>query len=91
MVVHFEAEKYVQLVLESVADRLCVGSGCYELRVNDKNKTWRLFYFRDSDAIVILDVGEKKTRKTSQAKIELCQKRLKNYEQAKKQNAKKKR
>src|SRR6202008_4078711 len=48
------------------------GSGCYELGVNDKNKTWRLFYFLASDAIVILDVGEKKTRKTSQAKIELC-------------------
>jgi phage-related protein len=38
-----------------------IGSGCYELRVNDKRKTWRLFYFLASDAIVILDVGEKKT------------------------------
>jgi phage-related protein len=62
-----------------------IGSGCYELRVNDKNKTWRLFYFLDSTAIVILEVGEKKTRKTSQAMIELCQRRLKSYEQAKRQ------
>jgi len=47
------------------------------LRVNDKNKTWRLFYFLDSDAIVILEVWEKKTRKTSQATIELCQRQAK--------------
>ena len=44
-----------------------------------------VIYFLDSDAIVILEVGEKKTQKTSQATIELCQKRLKNYEQAKRQ------
>lgn len=62
-----------------------IGNACHELRVNDKNKTWRLFYVLDSDAIVILEVGEKKTRKTSRATIELCQKRLKNYEQAKRQ------
>ena len=62
-----------------------IGNGCHELRVNDKNKTWRLFYVLDSDAIVILEVGEKKTQKTSRATIDLCQKRLKNYEQAKRQ------
>ena len=54
-------------------------------------KSWRLFYFLDSDAIVILEVGEKKTRKTSQATIELCQRRLKSYEQVKRQGNKKKR
>ena len=62
-----------------------IGSGCYELRVIDKNKAWRLFYFLDSEAIVILEVGEKKTQKTSIETIEVCQNRLKRYEEAKKQ------
>jgi len=64
-----------------------IGKGCHELQVNDKNKTWRLFCFIDSEAIVILEVGEKKTRKTSQATIEACQKRLKSYEETKRQKS----
>jgi len=43
-----------------------IGSGCHELRVVDRNKTWRLFYFLDSEAIVILEVSEKKTRKNAE-------------------------
>jgi phage-related protein len=62
-----------------------VGKGCHELRVNDESKTWRLFYFIDHEAIVILDIGEKKTPKTARNTIERCQKRLKSYEQIKKQ------
>ncbi len=60
-----------------------IGKACHELRVNDKTKTWRLFYVVDSDAIVILEFAEKKTQKTSKSTINLCQKRLKNYEEAK--------
>jgi phage-related protein len=58
-----------------------IGSGCHELRVVDRNKTWRLFYFLDSEAIVILEVSEKKTRKTPKIVIERCQKRLRQYDQ----------
>src|SRR5471030_3316733 len=65
-----------------------VGKACHELRVNDETKTWRLFYFIDTEAIVILGINEKKTQKTSQSVIGLCQKRLKNYEQAKKEQKK---
>ncbi len=61
-----------------------IGARSHELRVNDKNKTWRLFYFLDSDAIVILEIGEKKTKKTTIATIKVCQKRLKHYEESKK-------
>lgn len=60
-----------------------IGKGCHELRVNDANKTWRLFYLLDSEAIVILEVDEKKTRQTPLTKIEICKKRLKSYEEAK--------
>jgi phage-related protein len=62
-----------------------IGNGCHELRVIDRNKTWRRFYFLDNEAIVILDVGAKKTQKTPKEIITLCQKRLTSYEEAKKQ------
>jgi len=65
-----------------------IGKACHELRVNDKTKTWRLFYFVDSDAIVILEFTEKKTQKTAKPMIDICQKRLKNYEDFKRRQKK---
>jgi phage-related protein len=65
-----------------------IGKACHELRVNDQSKTWRLFYLFDTDAIVVLEVDEKKTRKTPQATIEACQERRKNYEESKRQKRK---
>jgi len=57
-----------------------IGRGCHELRVNDENKTWRLIYRIDHDAIVILEVFEKKTKQTPEHVIENCKRRLKLYE-----------
>lgn len=31
-----------------------IRNGCHELRINDNNKTWRIVYYIDEDAIVIL-------------------------------------
>jgi len=58
-----------------------IGKNCHELRVNDKHKTWRIVYFIDDDAIVILEVFAKKTQKTPQEVIEVCKKRLARYKQ----------
>ena len=58
-----------------------IGSRCHELRINDEDKTWRIIYRIDEDAIVILDVFAKKTNKTPQSVIEKCQKRLKQYDE----------
>jgi len=58
-----------------------IGKNCHELRVNDKNKTWRIIYFIDEDAIVILEVFAKKTQKTPQEVIDTCKKRLSHYKQ----------
>lgn len=58
-----------------------IGKNCHELRVNDKNKTWRIIYFIDDDAIVILEVFAKKTQKTPKEVIEVCKKRLTRYKQ----------
>lgn len=57
-----------------------IGARCHELRVNDRNKTWRVIYRLDADAIVILDVFEKKTEKLPAAVVQNCQRRLKLYE-----------
>src|SRR5580658_10105798 len=57
-----------------------IGLRCHELRVNDRNKTWRLVYRIDPDAIVILEVFEKKTNQTPRQIIETCQKRLMLYQ-----------
>jgi len=57
-----------------------IGKRCHELRVNNANKTWRLVYCVAPDAIVILDVFEKKTSKTPVAVINTCQRRLRAYE-----------
>jgi len=60
-----------------------VGLRCHELRVNDLNKSWRLVYRVDADAIVILDVFEKKTNQTPRNVIETCRMRLKLYQASK--------
>lgn len=57
-----------------------IGKRCYELRINDENKIWRIIYRIDEDAIVILEVFEKKTQRTPREIIELCKHRLSLYE-----------
>ncbi len=57
-----------------------IGSNCHELRINDEGKTWRIVYFIDDEAIVILDVFAKTTNKTPKKVIEICQKRLRQYQ-----------
>ena len=62
-----------------------IGPRCHELRVNDATANWRLVYRIDVDAIVIAEVFSKKTQKTPPAVIEICRKRLKEYDDATKQ------
>ena len=57
-----------------------IGPQCHELRVNDKEKTWRILYRIDPDAIVICEVFEKKTNTTPKSIIDVCQQRLKRYD-----------
>jgi phage-related protein len=59
-----------------------IGERCHELRVVDVDKTWRIIYRIDSDAIVILDVFNKKTRTTPQSVISRSSKRLREYDDA---------
>ena len=57
-----------------------IGLHCHELRINDLTGTWRIIYRIDPDAIVIVEVFEKKTPQTPRRVIELCQQRLRRYD-----------
>ena len=56
-----------------------IGKKCHELRIQDENKTWRIIYYTDKEAVVILDVFAKKSQKTPKKVIDLCKQRLTNY------------
>ena len=59
-----------------------VGQRCHELRINDRNATWRIMYRVDTDAIVILEVFRKTTAKTPVSVIDTCKRRLRMYDHA---------
>lgn len=56
-----------------------IGPRVHELRVPDETKTWRIFYYLAHDAIVILEVVEKKTQTTPKTVLETCRRRLRLY------------
>jgi phage-related protein len=57
-----------------------IGWRCHEVRVRDRFKDWRLVYRIDNDAIIILDVFEKKNNQTPNAIIVACKRRLVAYD-----------
>lgn len=59
-----------------------IGPRCHELRVVDKNLTWRVMYRIDADAIVVIEVFAKKTQATPRRVIALCEERLREYDNA---------
>jgi phage-related protein len=56
-----------------------VGKNCHELRILDAQHSWRIVYHIDSEAIVILEVFEKKTNRIPFGIIEVCKNRLDRY------------
>ena len=58
-----------------------IGPRCHELRVVDAQKTWRLVYRIDPDAIVLADVFRKTTQQTPTRVIADCKRRLRLYDQ----------
>lgn len=57
-----------------------IGPRCHELRIPDRDHTWRLVYRTDPDAILILEVFSKKSQRTPKAVIEACKRRLSRYD-----------
>lgn len=59
-----------------------VGRRCGALRVRDAEHNWRIMYRADSDAILVLEVYSKKTRKIPDEVIKRCKERLSRYDDA---------
>lgn len=57
-----------------------IGRDCHELRVRDGRQSWRIVYRVDQDAILILDVFKKKSRRTPLRVIRNCRRRLREYD-----------
>jgi phage-related protein len=66
-----------------------VGARCGAIRVRDGEHNWRIMYRIDSDAVLVLEVYAKKTRKIPDEVIQRCQRRLKSYDDSVMQAAKK--
>ena len=49
-----------------------IGRRCHELRVEDDNRTWRIVYRIDDDAV--------KTRQTPRRVVDECRRRLRQYD-----------
>jgi phage-related protein len=58
-----------------------IGSRCHELRITDDRIEWRIIYRIDKDAIVIIEVFQKKKPQTPKPVIETCRRRLRSYDQ----------
>ena len=59
-----------------------VGRNCHELRVRDRDVTWRVIYRVDPDAILIAEVFAKKTQQLPQQVINTCKQRFAAYDRA---------
>ncbi len=57
-----------------------VGARCHELRIVDGEKNWRVVYRIDTDALIILDVFQKKTPRTPKQAIDNCKRRIRHYD-----------
>jgi phage-related protein len=58
-----------------------IGPRCGALRVRDADNNWRIVYRIDSDAVLILNIYPKKTRKMPAAVVARCQERIKRYDE----------
>jgi phage-related protein len=73
-------QKGVSLSMPQSRPMPSIGRSCHELRINDQSKTWRIIYQTNADAVVILEVLEKKTPQTPKSVIDNCKQRLREYD-----------
>ena len=57
-----------------------IGPRCLELRIQDRDISWRIMLRVDPDAVVILEVFRKRTRGTPVRVIDRCRRRLRQYD-----------
>jgi phage-related protein len=56
-----------------------IGASCHELRVVDRDATWRIVYHVADDAIVLLEIFSKKTRTLPRNVATATKRRLSEY------------
>jgi len=56
-----------------------VGPACHELRIVDEDHIWRIVYHLSEEAVVILHVFSKKTRRTPDRILQVCRARLRAF------------
>jgi phage-related protein len=49
-----------------------IGVRCHELRIPDRDRSWRIVYRVDLDAVVIAEVFSKTTSQTPKQVIDTC-------------------
>jgi len=59
-----------------------IGPRCHELRIPDATANWRIVYRLDRDAVLIVEVFRMKTATTPQHVVEVCQRRLRGFDEA---------
>jgi phage-related protein len=57
-----------------------IGKRCHELRIVDGDVSWRIVHRVDPDALVILEIFQKKTQKMPKRIVESCKIRLRDYD-----------
>ena len=75
-----QLQKGMMLHLPQSRPMPSIGTRCHELRVTDEKVTWRIIYRTYPDAILILEVFEKKTNKTPKSVISVCRERIRRYD-----------
>jgi len=61
-----QVQRGIKLSLPQSRPMPSIETKCHELKINDENLTWRILYRIYTDAILILEVFEKKTSKAPQ-------------------------
>jgi phage-related protein len=56
-----------------------LAKGCHQLRIQDASRTWRIVYFVDPEAVVILEVFAKTTQRTPKSVLDASRARLRRY------------
>jgi phage-related protein len=72
-----EGEKLGMPQAEPLPD---LGPRCGALRLRDAEHNWRIIYRIDADAVLVLDVYPKKTRKIPNEVMRRCKLRLRQYD-----------
>lgn len=69
-----------RLRLPQIRSMPTIGKRCRELRVNDRDTTWRIAVRVDKDAVIVGEIFDKKSRQTPLYVIENARRRFRRYD-----------